>query len=203
MSTQRLQTLEQAGRTASPWSRAVRLKALLWAAVWTFLFRPSPNRGGERWRLWLLRLFGARISGRPFVACTALVRMPWNLSLEHESCLGDRAEVYNLAPVHLGRRSTVAQQVYLCCGTHDLSRPDAPLVTGEIVVGEEAFIGVRALVLPGIHIGDGAVVGAGAVVTRDMPEWTVCAGNPCRPLKPRQFEGRATTPDFKGTSASP
>jgi putative colanic acid biosynthesis acetyltransferase WcaF len=150
------------------------------------LFRTTP-KPFVRWRLFLLRLFGCKISGRPFVAPSAIIRMPWQLALEDRATLGAGAEVYNLGFVRLGARCTVAQQAYLCGGTHDLEDPSLPLVTGQIVIGEDCFIGVRALVLPGVNIGDGAVIGAGSVVARDLPAWTVYAGNPCRPLRPRAW----------------
>ncbi|MHB9131977.1 MAG: DapH/DapD/GlmU-related protein [Armatimonadota bacterium] len=182
----RLQPMEQHGRTQSPWPLATHLRMFLWGIVWLLLFRPSP-RPLHAWRRLLLHLFGCRIIGKPFVQPSVIIKMPWQLTLEDGACLGDRSEVYNLGPVVLKARSTVAQMAYLCGGTHDLSQPDVPLLVGEIIVGEEAFIGARALVLPGVTIGDGAVIGAGAVVAKDMPAWMVCVGNPCRPIKPRIF----------------
>jgi putative colanic acid biosynthesis acetyltransferase WcaF len=160
-----------------------------WRVAWLLLFRPSP-KPLKMWRLMLLRLFGARITGRPFVASSARVRIPWLLTMEAGSCLGEHAEVYNLARVRLGPRCVVAQHTYLCAGTHDLEDPELPLVVGPIDVGADAFVGAKALVLPGVVIGEGAVVGAGSVVTRDLPAWTVCAGNPCRPLRPRPWSGQ-------------
>jgi acetyltransferase-like isoleucine patch superfamily enzyme len=67
-------------------------------------------------------------------------------------------------------------------------RPEWELgwTAGPLTVGEDAWIGARALILPGVRsIGDGAVVGAGAVVTKDVPPFTVVAGNPARPIKMR------------------
>jgi maltose O-acetyltransferase len=52
-------------------------------------------------------------------------------------------------------------------------------------VGDRAWIGYRAIVLPGVSIGEGAVVGAGAVVSRDVPPFTIVAGNPARPIGER------------------
>jgi putative colanic acid biosynthesis acetyltransferase WcaF len=184
-----LRSFEQADAYTSPWSVRTRLRVGLWQVVWAVLFRPSP-RPLSRWRVMLLRLFGCRASGRPYVANSVRVKMPWNLVLGDRSCLGPNVEVYNLAPIILKDRSTVAQEVYLCAGTHDFSKRSCPLVVGEIVLHEDCFVCVRALVLPGVEVGAGAIVGAAAVVTRDVPEWMVCAGNPCRPIKPRRFEGR-------------
>lgn len=60
-----------------------------------------------------------------------------------------------------------------------------------VTVGDAAWIGFNASLLPGVSIGKGAIVGAGAVVTRDVPEWTVAAGNPARVLRELTNEERA------------
>ena len=56
---------------------------------------------------------------------------------------------------------------------------------GDTVVGNDVWIGQNVTILPGVHIGDGAVIGANALVARDIPPYTVAAGNPCRPIRPR------------------
>ena len=184
-----LKTFAQVDAYTSPWSLGVKVRIALWMVVWGTLFRWSP-RPLSGWRVMLLRLFGCRVSGRPYVANSVRIRMPWQLVLEDRACLGPDVEVYNLAPITLKARSTIAQEVYLCAGTHDFSKRSCPLMVGEIVIHEDAFVCVRALVLPGVEVGRGAIVGGAALVTRHVPEWMVCAGNPCRPIKPRVFEGR-------------
>lgn len=183
----RLRNFTQATAYASPWSLKVRLGVALWAVTWLLLCRLTPKPLSP-WRVLLLRLFGCRVRGRPFVAASAVVKMPWHLTLEDRACLGPESEVYNLAPVTLGARCTVAQQAYLCCGTHDFTRENLPLVTGAIHVGADAFVGARAFVMPGVHVGEGAVVGACAVVTRDVEDWAIVAGNPARPIGVRRLE---------------
>ena len=121
----------------------------------------------------------------PFVGSSARIRMPWNLTLEHRACLAPGCEVYNLGPCIVRERATVTQQVYLCGGTHDLEDPNLPLIVGRIEIGPDAFIGARAVILPGVTIGQGAVVGAGSVVSSDVPDWKIAAGNPCRVLRDR------------------
>lgn len=182
-----LVTKEQASAYESPWPLAVRLKLVLWMIAWAWLFRPTPKPLSP-WRVILLKLFGCKVTGRPFVSNRAQIKFPWNLTLEDRACLSPDCNVYNLAPITLKARSTVAQEVYLCAGTHDFSKPSLPLVTGEIVIGEDAFLGVRALVLPGVEIGAGAIVGAGAVVTRDVPDWTIVAGNPAKVIRKREMK---------------
>lgn len=184
MTNRRLTVLQQDGAFASPWSVRARLRVLLWSVVYAALFRPTPKLM-LRWRLVLLKLFGARIEGRPYVASSARVRMPWNLTLRHRACLGEHAECYNLGPIELRERCTIAQHVYLCAGTHDITTLDLPLAVGPIVIGADVFVGAKAFVLPGVIVGDGAVVGAAAVVTRDVEPWTIVAGNPAKPIGSR------------------
>ena len=101
------------------------------------------------------------------------------------ACLGDDVRVYNLAKVTLGERVTISQEAYLCAGTHDYTQLSLPLVTKPIVVGADAWICARAFVGPGVTVGTGAVVAACAVVMKDVPEWTIVAGNPAGYVKPR------------------
>ncbi len=56
-------------------------------------------------------------------------------------------------------------------------------LAGKVRVGDYASVGTNATVLPGLSLGEGAIVGAGAVVTKDVPAYTVVAGNPARPLR--------------------
>ncbi len=180
-----LRMMPQRNRYASPWSVRSRLCSLVWRVAWLLLFRPTPKHL-YHWRVLLLRLFGCRVSGTPYVAPSAVIKAPWNLALEDRACLGPQSELYNLAPVTLRARSTVAQQAYLCGGTHDFSLPEQPLLVGEIDVGEDAFIGARAFILPGLRVGAGAIIGACAVVTHDVASWTVVAGNPAKPIGTRK-----------------
>ena len=63
---------------------------------------------------------------------------------------------------------------------HDPQSPDFSLAGGHVVIGDHVWIGYRALILPGVTIGEGAVVGACAVVTKDVPPHAIVAGNPAR-----------------------
>jgi putative colanic acid biosynthesis acetyltransferase WcaF len=105
--------------------------------------------------------------------------------MHHRACLGDGATAYTLAEIILHEGSTIAQEAYLCTGTHAFDQANLPLQTAPIVVGREAFVGARAFVLPGITIGERAVVGAAAVVTKDVEAKNVVVGNPARPLGKR------------------
>lgn len=54
---------------------------------------------------------------------------------------------------------------------------------GKVIIGDNCWIGGNTVICPGVHIGDHVVIGAGSVVTKDIPEWSVAAGNPCRVIR--------------------
>lgn len=177
----RLEIKSQKDAFSSPWSLGERSAMALWHLAWLVAFRTSP-KFCNRWRIFLLRCFGCKVDGKPFVSATAEIKMPWRLTLADRACLGDKVIVYNLDRIMIGERATIAQEAYLCCGTHDLSNSNLPLMTGPIQIGADAFVGARAFVLPGIVIGRAAVIGACSVVTRDAPEFAIVAGNPAREI---------------------
>lgn len=176
-----LKTHNQKSAYASPWSLKQRLLILLWNFVWTFFCSWTP-KPFNTWRLFFLKKFGAKIYGYPFVHQSAKIQIPWNLTMHDRSCLGDGVYAYSLDEIEILENATVAQQVYLCTGTHKFSDPNRPLQTAKIKIGKNSFIGARAFIMPGILIGDDAIVAACSVVTCNVISDSVVAGNPAREI---------------------
>ena len=174
-----LHTYSQTSAYASPWSFLQKVKMALWQMSWGLFCAWTPKPLNP-WRLLWLRIFGAKIFGYPFVHQRARITIPWNLTLHDRACLGDRAHAYSLGEIEVHEDATVAQEVYLCTGTHQFENPKRPLQTAKITIGPGAFICARAFLLPGVNIGARAIVGACAVVTRDVPDGAKVAGNPAR-----------------------
>ncbi len=82
--------------------------------------------------------------------------------------------------------ATVAQEAYLCTGTHDFSDSSFQLITKKITIENNAFIGVRAMIMPGITIGPNAIVGAQSVVTKNVETSQIVAGNPACEIGQRE-----------------
>jgi len=167
---------------SSPHSLENKLARVLWGIVWLLLYRPSP-RVSQGWRRFLLRLFGAKIGKGTHPYPSAKIWAPWNLQVGKTVGIADGANIYNVAPVFLGDYATISQDAFLCTASHDYTKWRFPLITKPITVSKHAWIAARAVVSPGVVIGEGCVIGAGSVVTKDMPAWSVCGGNPCRVLK--------------------
>ena len=80
----------------------------------------------------------------------------------------------------IGENVSISPGTWLVTGTHDINDPDFAVSFKPIVIGNYVWIGVRATVLGGVTIGDGAIVMAGAMVTRDVPAYAVVGGVPAR-----------------------
>jgi putative colanic acid biosynthesis acetyltransferase WcaF len=163
-----------------------RLLRAAWGAVWLLLFRPSP-RPLHRWRAALLRLFGARLGRNVHVYPSARIWAPWSLEVGADSGIGERAIVYNMAPITIGHHCTVSQGAHLCAGSHDVDSANFQLIAAPIVLEPYVWVCADAFVGMNVRLAEGAVVGARAVVVRDLAEpWTVYAGNPARRIRTRR-----------------
>lgn len=163
-----------------------RMMRILWGVTSTILFHPSP-RPLHSWRSMLLRFFGARVGKGVHVYPGAKIWAPWNLELADECGIAKGAILYTQGKIIVGKRAVISQGAHLVTGTHDYGRAGFPLVTSPIYIGDHAWIAAEAFIHPGVTIGEGCVVGARSVVTKNMPEWFVCAGHPCKPLKERKL----------------
>ncbi len=139
----------------------------------------------------ILRIFGATIGRHARIAPTVRIWAPWNLTVGEEASLGYAVDCYCVEPVHIGAHATVSQEAFLCTATHDVCDPHMSLLAAPIVIEDQAWVCARAFIAPGLRIGRGAVVGACAVVTRDIAPWTIVVGNPARFLRQRVLEVKA------------
>ena len=166
-------------RKARKWTRRELVARAVWDVLSLPLFRCTP-RPLWAWRRILLRCFGAQIGKNVHVYPTVRIIVPWNLRIGDNSAVGDRAILYSLGPINIGADVTISQNAHLCAGTHDFRRPDMPLMKPPITIGSGAWICADGFVGPDVQIGAMAVVGARAVVVRNVGDHEIVAGNPAR-----------------------
>ena len=94
--------------------------------------------------------------------------------------------ILDVAKVKIGDNCQMAPNVAIYTAGHPLhpvSRNSSYEYGKEVTIGDNVWIGVNAVICPGVHIGNNVVIGAGSVVTKDIPDWYVAAGNPCRLIR--------------------
>jgi len=105
------------------------------------------------------------------------------------ACLSEEVDCYSGAQITIEAYATLSQGAVLCCASHDISSPSVELTYQPITIGPQAWVVARAFLGPGVTVGEGAVVGACAVVMKNVEPWTVVAGNPARSVNRRVILG--------------
>ena len=170
----------QANRAARKYSRGEQLRRVLWS-IGQLAIRLSP-RPCFAWRRWILRCFGAKVGRNVNIYPSTRIYMPWNVEIGDWAALGEDAFVYSLGHVSIGAGVALGYRAHICAGTHDFSDPALPLLKPPVVIEDAAWIGTEAFIGPGTRVCQGAIVGARAVVVKDVPALHIVAGNPARQI---------------------
>ena len=172
--------------------RAIRVLALI--AYYGFAqFLPTSPVPGWRFAYWLRRglvRFIFRSCGRGVIIKTrAYFGTGENIVIGDRSQLGVNCKVEN--DLILGEDVVMGPDVVIMSSSHAYERLDQPvnrqgrLPRRPVKIGNDVWIGTRVLILPGVQVGDQAILGAGAVVTKDVPARAIAAGNPARVIRQR------------------
>lgn len=164
--------------------RSDKIYRLLWRVVALFLFRPFSLPFFNRWRIFLLKIFGATIGKQAHIYASAYIPSPRNLILGRHSTLGPEVKLH-FGKTIIGNKVTISQRTYLCSATHEINSINVPLVIGTIIIEDFVWVGAEAFVMSNITIEEGAVVGARAAVFKNVSSWSVVGGNPAKYLKDR------------------
>jgi len=119
------------------------------------------------------------------------IRNPEGLEIGDNSNINHGCELYCAGGIKIGTASLIAYQVMIFSDSRTFMG-ETPLkkrrnrIIAPVIIGSDVWIGARAIILPGVHIHDHAVVAAGAVVTKDVEPWSIVAGNPARMVKSRR-----------------
>lgn len=135
---------------------------------------PYPNSFRRR----LLILFGAKIGTGFVIRPRVNIHMPWKREIGDHCWIGDSCEFLNLEPIVMEDHSALGHQVYLATGNHDYKDHRMPYRNAPIRIGRGSWIGSRAFIGPGVHIGEHCIVTAGSVATRSVLPWQIVRGNP-------------------------
>ncbi len=108
------------------------------------------------------------------------------LTMGRRSTIGQHCSIDARGGVSIGDDVSVSREAMVLTATHEAHDPSFGATLGAVQLESRSWLGVRALILPGIRIGEAAIVGAGAVVTSDVEPYTIVAGNPAKPIGTRR-----------------
>jgi acetyltransferase-like isoleucine patch superfamily enzyme len=109
-----------------------------------------------------------------------------SIRIGRNTVINRRCYLDGRAGLTIGDNVSVSPECYLLSLGHDPQAPDFRAVPGPVAIGDYAWLGARSMVLPGVVLGEGAIVGAGAVVTKSQPPYAIVAGIPARPIGERK-----------------
>ncbi len=118
----------------------------------------------------VLRVFGAQIGANVNIRNDVRIHWPWKLAVGDNTWIGVGSYLLNLEPITIGEDVCISQQAFLCTGSHQAEDVAFEYDNGPITVEDGAWVAARATVLRGVTIGRDAVVGATALVYKDVPE---------------------------------
>lgn len=131
------------------------------------------------------RFFGIKIGKGSTIHMWASFYQPKNIKIGEDTIIGDHAFLDGRASLTIGNHVDIASYVMIFNSEHDLSSEDFSATEEPVEIGDYVFIGPRAIILPGVKVGKGAIVAAGAVVTKDVPEFTIVGGVPAKEIGER------------------
>ena len=165
------------------------IRRFVWEVIWMFGGRWTPRWALNWWRRLLMRAFGAKIGKDVRLQGGAAIWQPWRITIGANSWVDGTANLYSVDDIRIGHDAVISEGAFICTASHDLASRTFALTSAPVEIGDYAWICAHAIVLPGVKIGEGAVVASGAVVAEDVEPWTVVGGVPAKFIKKRDVQG--------------
>lgn len=164
-----------------------RIKTILLEFIILFLhcvgYVPS-----HYFRRFFYRVFGMEIGKGSTIHTRAHFYNTFNIKIGEDSIVGENVVLDGRDKLTIGDHVAIASDVMIYNAEHDIKDPDFRAIQAPVVVQDYVFIGPRAIILPGVTIKKGAVVGAGAVVTKDVEEGLIVGGVPAKQIGTREIK---------------
>jgi maltose O-acetyltransferase len=166
----------KASRRAISWGGDFALLIVDWVGYCPFWF----------WRKFIYTLAGVKIGKKSKIHFGARFFAPARVTIGEDTLVGESVFLDGRAPLKIGNHVDIASQVLIYNSEHDLESEDFRAIVSPVEIEDYVFIGPRVIILPGVKIGKGAVVAAGAVVTKDVPPFKIVGGVPAKEIGERK-----------------
>ena len=139
------------------------------------------------------RIFGIKIGKGSTIHMWASFFNPANITVGEDTIIGDHAFLDGRASLTIGSHVAFASSVMIYNSQHDIEDKDFTAISKPVAIEDYVFLGPKSIILPGVRIGKGAIVAAGAVVTKNVAPFKIAGGVPAREIGERNL----TNPQYK------
>ena len=141
------------------------LKKSIWYLINNLIicsFLPS-----TRIRVLLLKIFGAKIGLNIIIHPYTNIKYPWKLKIGDNCWIGARVWIDNIANVKIGNNCCISQDVYFCTGNHDFKKKEFDLISEEIIIEDNCWVGAKSILSPGVKLKQNSIVKINTLVKKD------------------------------------
>jgi putative colanic acid biosynthesis acetyltransferase WcaF len=161
-----------------------RLVTILWYFT-NILFFINPLNPISSLKVFLLRLFGAKIGKGVLIKPCVNIKYPWKLSIDDYSWIGENVWIDNLNDVSIGKNVCISQGAMLLTGNHNYKKTTFDLMIGTITLEEGSWIGAKSLVGPNVVCKSHSILAINSVTTQDLEPYIIYQGNPAQKVRQR------------------
>jgi len=161
-----------------------KVKIILWTLSSALFFRTSLPVPSSI-KVVILKIFGANIGVGVVIKPSVNIKYPWRLSVGDYTWIGEDVWIDNLDTVNIGNDCCLSQGCYLLTGNHDFSSSTFDLMIAEINIENEAWVGAKSVVCPGVTLQRASILTVGSIATKNLEEFGVYQGNPAIKIKQR------------------
>lgn len=160
---------------------------LLWYFINALIVKASwnPFMGVK---IFLLRIFGARIGKGLVIKNNVIIKYPWKLTIGDYCWLGENCWIDNLDDIIIGNNVCISQGALLLTGNHDYTITTFDYRNAPIILEDGVWIGAKAVVCPGVTCKSHSILSVGSIATKNLEPYTVNQGHPASPVRQRKIK---------------
>jgi putative colanic acid biosynthesis acetyltransferase WcaF len=163
------------------------LKVILWYFTNIF-FLINPLFPINSIKIFLLKMFGARIGKGVVLKPSINIKYPWLLEIGNYVWIGENVWIDNLAKITIGDNVCISQGAMLLCGNHNYKKSTFDLIIDEICIKQGAWIGAKSIVCPGVTLNSHSILAVGSVANKDLEAYSIYQGNPAVKVRDRKIK---------------